>query len=162
MFQSITYLGVSVAEQLKWQTHINNICRTVSGHIFLLSKLNQITNHRAKLAPFFAHSMSHVNYVLNVLDGCASVHLRQLYSLHKRAVKLLMPTPGMDYKQKCRALKLLPLDKQLLFSKCVLMSKVVHGKAPQYLKNLMILSGRLHVDGKKKKKTLAYGKDWYF
>ena len=58
-----------------------------------------------------------------------------------------MPIPNLDYKQKCRALKLLPLDKQLLLNKCVLMQKVVHGKAP--LKDLMIPSERLHVHGNK-------------
>ena len=55
----------------------------------------------------------------------------------------------MDYNQKCCALKLLPVDKQLLLNKCVLMQKVVHGKAPQYLKDLMIPSERLHVHGNK-------------
>ena len=53
----------------------------------------------------------------------------------------------MDYKQKCYALKLLPLGKQLLLNKCVLVLKVVHGKAP--LKDLMIPSERLHVHGNK-------------
>ena len=60
-----------------------------------------------------------------------------------------MPIPNLDYKEKCCALKLLPLDKQLLLNKCVLMRKVVHGKAPQYLKDLMIPSERLHVHGNK-------------
>ena len=72
-------LGVTVVEQLKWQTHINNICRTVSRNIFLLSKLS----YQAKLGFFFAHIMSHINYVLNAWDGCACVHMKQLYSLHK-------------------------------------------------------------------------------
>ena len=35
--------------------------------------------------------MSHMNYVSNAWDGCACVHMKQLYSLHKRAVKKLMP-----------------------------------------------------------------------
>ena len=47
------------------------------------------------------------------------------------------------------ALKLLPLDKRLLLNKCVVMQKVVHGKAPQYLKDIMIPSERLHVHGNK-------------
>ena len=123
-------LGVTVDEQLKSQTHINNICRTVSGNIFLLSKLSQIVSHKSKLAFFFVRTMSHMNYVSNAWDGCACVHVIQLYSLHKRTVKFLMPSPNLDYKQKCCALKLLPLDKQLLLKKCVLMQKVVHGKAP--------------------------------
>ena len=77
------------------------------------------------------------------------MHMKQLYSLHKRAVKVLMPIPNLDYKQKCCALKLLPLEKQLLLSKCVLMQMVVHGKPPQYLKDFMIPSERLHVHGNK-------------
>ena len=125
------------------------MCKTVSGNIFLLSKLSQIVSQKSKLAFFFAHIMSHMNYVSNAWDGCAGVHMKQLYSLHKRAVKFLMPIPNLDYKQKCCALKLLPLDKQLLLNKCVLMQKVVHGKAPQYLKDLMIPSERLHVHGNK-------------
>ena len=98
---------------------------------------------------FCAHIMSYVNYVSKAWDGCACVHMKQLYSLHKRAIKFLMPSPNMDYNQKCCALKLLPLDKQLVLNKCVLMQKVVHGKAPQYLKYLMIPSECLHVRGNK-------------
>ena len=49
--------GVIVDEQLMWQTHINNIYRTVFINIFLLSKLKQITSHKAKSAFFFAHIM---------------------------------------------------------------------------------------------------------
>ena len=104
-------------KQLKWQTHINNICRTVSRNIFLLSKLSQIVSQKSKLAFFFAHIMSHMNYVSNAWDGCAGVHRKQLYSLHKRAVKFLMPIPNLDDKQKCCALKLLRLDKHLLLNK---------------------------------------------
>ena len=75
--------------------------------------------------------------------------MKQLYSLHKPAIKFIMPIPNLDYKEKCCALKLVPLDKQLLLNKCVLMQKVVHSKAPQYLKDLMIPSECLHVHGNK-------------
>ena len=40
--------------------------------------------------------------------------------------------------------------KQQLLNKCVAMQKVVRGKAPQYLKDLMFLSERLHVHGNKR------------
>ena len=64
-------LGVTVDEQLKWQKHINIICRTVSRNILLLSKLSQTVSHKAKLAFFFAHIMSYINYVSNAWDECA-------------------------------------------------------------------------------------------
>ena len=77
------------------------------------------------------------------------MHRMDVPVCHKRAIKFLMPSPNMDYNQKFCALKLLPQDKQLLLNKCVLMQMVVHGKAPQYLKDLMIPSERLHVHGNK-------------
>ena len=70
----------------------------------------------------------------------------QLHSLHKRAMKFLMPISNVDYKQNCCVL----LYKQLLLSKCVVMQKIVHGKARQYLKDLMVPSERLHVNGNKR------------
>ena len=71
-------LGVTVDEQLKWQTHINNICRIVSRNIFLISKLSQIVSQKSKLVFFYVHIMSHMNYVSNAWDGCACVHMKQL------------------------------------------------------------------------------------
>ena len=95
-------LGVTVDEQIKWQTHINNICTTVSRRK-KLSKLSQFVSHTAKLPFFFEHVKSHLNCISNARDGCACVHTKQLYSLHKRALKFLMPNPNMDYNQKCGA-----------------------------------------------------------
>ena len=58
-------LGVTTDQQLKWQTHINNICRTVSRNIFLLSKLAKFSAIKQTLLllffVFFAHIMSHIN-----------------------------------------------------------------------------------------------------
>ena len=79
------------------------------------------------------------------------MHMKQLYTVHKRDRIFLMPSPNMDYNQKCCALKLLPLEEQLFVNKGVLMQKIVHGKAPQYLKDLMIPSQRLHLHGNKQR-----------
>ena len=98
--------------------------------------------------------MSYVNYVSNAWDGCACVHMKQLFSRQKRTVKVLTPISNMDYKQKYSALKLLPLDKQLFLNNNKKLNvfyckKVVHGKASQYLKDLPIPSELLHLHGNK-------------
>ena len=53
------------------------------------------------------------------------VHWEQPYSLHKDIRKIVMPIPHnfMDYAHKFGALRLLPLDIQLLSKKCVLVQK---------------------------------------
>ena len=57
-------------------------------------------------------------------------------------------------------------QKQLFLNKCVLMQKVAHDKAPQYLKHLMIPSERLQVYGNKqllpRTRTDIFEKSFYF
>ena len=52
-------LGVTVDKQLKWQTHISNICRTVSRNIFLLSELSYIVCHKSNLG-FSVHALCRI------------------------------------------------------------------------------------------------------
>ena len=73
-------LGVTVDEQLKWQTHINNICRTVSRNIFLLSKLSQIVIQKSKLAFLIAHIMSHMNCFKCLGWMCRCAHEAAVFS----------------------------------------------------------------------------------
>ncbi|MCB4774513.1 MAG: hypothetical protein LGB71_04435 [Sulfurovum sp.] len=73
-------LGVTVDEQLKWQTHINNICRTVSRNILLLLKLSQIVSHEVKLAFLFAHSMSQINCFKCIGWMCLGAHEAAIFS----------------------------------------------------------------------------------
>ena len=108
------FLGVTVDEQLKWQTYINKRCKTVTRFFFLLVlKVNPITSREAHLAFFFTYIMSHITYVSNVWDEMNSSVQRNtfFFVFHKRTVKLLMAFPNMDHKLKCCALKLSELDK---------------------------------------------------
>ena len=82
------------------------------------------------------------------MGACVCAHEATVFS-PQMSIKFLMPIPNMDYKQKCCALKLLPLDKQLLHNNCFLMQKVVHSKTLQYLKHLMIPSECLYIHGNK-------------
>ena len=56
--------------------------------------------------------------------------MKQLYTLHKRASKFLMPGPNMDYNQKCCALKLLPLDIHNYYSTNVFYAKYFSRQSP--------------------------------
>ena len=126
-------LGVTVDEQLKWQTHIENVCKKIAKNIYLLSKIKDIVNYQAKRMFFFAHIMSHLNYVSNVWDGSAEVHMKLLQSLHKRAVKMLLYGCSREGTNIHKKAQILPLNKQLLYNKNVLMFRTLLGQSPSYL-----------------------------
>lgn len=108
---------------IHWQTELKAmLMSTRQKHLDKKKKkpeANRPGFRKPKLAFLSEHNMLHLDYVLNAWEGCANVPSKQMHSLHNRATILLLLPPGMDYKQKCYALKLLPLDKQPLFKKCV-------------------------------------------
>ena len=129
-------LGVTVDNQLKWQGHIDNVCKSVSKSIFVLSKLKQFIDTDTRKMFFNAHVKSHIDYCSTVWDGSSEVHLKRLDSLYRRAAKQILPDPSLTTDQKLHKLQILPLNKHLLFNKGVTMHKVWNQSVPEYLKCL--------------------------
>ena len=130
-------LGVIIDEELKWQSHIDNVCKHVSKNLFLLSQLRHYVDSDARKIFFQAHLLSHINYASTVWSGASEVHLKKLNSLHRRAAKLILPDQSLSTTEKLKKLNILPLDKQLKFNRCVTMFKIHTGKAPPYLSDFL-------------------------
>lgn len=125
-------LGVIIDNQFAWNPHIENLCKRIAKNIFLLSRLEHITDTFARTLFFHAHIKSHVDFASNIWDGCADVYLKKLDSLYRRAVKKILPGP-IPTSEKFRKLNILPLSDRLLFNKTVLMYNILYKNAPQYL-----------------------------
>ena len=129
--------GLIIDEQLRRQSHIDNICKHVSKNLFLPSQLRHYVDSDARKIFFQAHLLSHINYASTVWSGASEVHLKKLNSLHRRAAKLILPDQSLSTKKKLNKLNILPLDKQLKFNRCVTMFKIHTGKAPPYLSDFL-------------------------
>ena len=85
---------------------------------------------------FNAHIMSYINYASSLWDGSGEVHLKKLNSLHRRAAKIIGKGNNLTTEEKQKHLGMLPLKKQLLFNKAILMYKTFHSDVPKYLLSL--------------------------
>ena len=130
-------LGVIIDEELKWQSHIDNICKHLSKNLFLLSQLRHYVDSDVREIFFQAHLLSHINYASTVWNGASEVHLKKLNSLHRRAAKLILPGQSLSTTEQLNKLNILPLDKKLKFNRCVTMFKIHTGKAPTYLSDFL-------------------------
>ena len=84
-------LGITIDNKIRWDSHINNVCETVSRGVFLLSKLRYFVDIDTwKLFFNAAHIKPHIDYASVVWDGCSDVLRKRLNSLHRRAVKLIL------------------------------------------------------------------------
>ena len=56
-------LGITIDNKLRWNSHTNNVCKTVSRRVLLLLKLRYIIDNDTRKLFFNAHIKPHVDYV---------------------------------------------------------------------------------------------------
>ena len=66
-------IGITIDNKLRWDSHTNNVCKTVSRRVFLLSILRYIVNIDTRKLLFNAHIKHHIDYASVVWDGCSDV-----------------------------------------------------------------------------------------
>jgi hypothetical protein len=131
-------LGVTVDQEMRWQSHVNNVCKLVSKNLYLLSKLKYYADADICKSFFYAHCLSHINYASNVWCNASENLLKKLNSLHRRAAKIIAPLPFLSTDDKLRVANVLSLDNQFAFNTSVLVYKVKNGLAPAYMGKLLI------------------------
>ena len=129
-------LGVYIDQELKWQTHIEYICKIVSRNLFLLKKLRLYVNVDARKLFFQAHCLSHINYASTIWCNAGDVHIKKINSLHRRGVKLISDSQ-LSTDEKFKELCILTLPKQFTYNVALLIFKILQGHAPSYLKDLL-------------------------
>ena len=129
-------LGITIDNKLRWDSHINNVCKTVSRRVFLLSKLRYIVDIDTRKLFFSAHIKLHIDYGSVVWDGCSDVLKKRLNSLHRRAVKLIPPDTTLTTDQKLKGMRIMSLQKQLEYNKGLSMYRLLSNEAPEYISNL--------------------------
>ena len=61
-------LGITIDNKLRWDSHINNVCKTVSRRVFLLSKLRYIVDIDTRICS----SMPTLNLTLIMRKSCGT------------------------------------------------------------------------------------------
>ena len=106
-------LGITTDNKLRWESHINNVCKTVLRLVLLLSKLRYIVDIDTRKLFFNAHIKPHIDYASVVWERCSGVLKKRLNSLRRRAVKLILPDTTLTTGQKLREMRIMSLQKQL-------------------------------------------------
>lgn len=126
-------LGVIFDEKLSWHSHIDNMCKTISRNLYLMSRLKKFVSLNALKLFFHGHILSHINYASNIWCNASQIQIKRLDSLHKRAIKILSTNKDLTKVEKYINLQLLPFSEQLVYNGCILMYKIYYDMAPNYL-----------------------------
>ena len=70
-----------------------------------------------------------------VWDACSDVLKKILNSLHRRAIKLILPDTTLTTDQKLKEMRIMSLQKQLEYNKGLFMYRLLSNEAPEYISN---------------------------
>ena len=69
-------LGVTIDEQLKWNSHINSVSKKVSKTLYLMHRLRNIIDTDTKILFFNAFIRSHFDYCSTIWDSTDKCYLQ--------------------------------------------------------------------------------------
>ena len=134
--RSVKCLGVDIDENITWEIHIQRIRLKVSRNIAalelrkvkkLFSRKNLVSLYRALIEPYFI-------YCSIVWDNLSETLEKQLQVLQNRAARIITGAPLLKSSSLILAeLNWMNIKEMREKQKAIMMYKIVHGLAPEYL-----------------------------
>ena len=133
-------LGVTLDKHLTLQQHIKNICKSASWGIFRIGKLRKILDNTSTERLVHAFVSSHLDYCNSLLAGLPISYLSPLQRIQNTAARMITLTRKHDHISPIlRSLHWLPVHSRITFKILLLVYKITHNIAPQYLQDLVSL-----------------------
>ena len=118
-------LGVVIDQNLSWHEHIHTLIKQVSSSVFQLSQIKHFLDDHSRRVFYFAFIQARLDYCSVVWGKCAPSTLKPLYSLQKRAIRMISSTMSPDASEHnmFKQLQILPLHSCFRYNTLILMHK---------------------------------------
>ncbi len=132
-------LGLIIDDQLKWNKHNVEHCKTISKSVALLRKAKNYVSQEVLVTMYNSLVLPHFNYCSTIWhDDNNTQNIENLLKLQKRAARIITSS---DYSirshQIFETLQWQPIKTILDKRELLLMFKIIKGKAPNYLTMLL-------------------------
>ena len=143
--RSVKCLGVDIDENITWEIHIQSIRLKVSRNIAALRKVkklfsrkNLVSLYRALIEPYFI-------YCSIVWDNISETLEKQLQVLQNRVARIITGAPLLESSSLILAeLNWMNIKEMREKQKAIMMYKIVHGLAPEYLTEMFTFQSSLN------------------
>ena len=137
--ESIRYLGVCIDSNLCLHNHIASKCRIAMYNLFTIVNIRNFLTTEACHTAVLAMVISHLDYANAITLGLPEKHVAKLQRVQNMATKVVLKRGKYtSLKDSLQSLHWLPIRSRINFKISVLVYKCLHGKAPEYLQNLLI------------------------
>jgi hypothetical protein len=128
---SFKLLGVHFDEYLSFDKHISHLCSKISKSLYCINRIKNFVDLDSLKKLYFAMVHSHIAYCINVYGSANQTNLEKLVLKQKQAIRIICRANYRDHTAPLfRQLKILPLDKLIIYYNVKFMHSFVHKKLP--------------------------------
>ena len=134
----VKLLGVTIDYELKFNSHITNICRKASTQLNVLKRMGKYLNRLGKLTIY--HSFILSNYYCPVIwHFCSEANTKKMEKIQERALKFIYNENHSTYEELLAKSKLPSLKISCIRTIAIETFKIINKEPPQYLHDLVSL-----------------------
>ena len=90
---TVKYLGIMLDENLKWESHINFVCKKISRDIGIMGRARPHLSSKQLLLLYNSFILPHLNYCAMIWGSAYQTRLQRILVLQKRAVRIIACKP---------------------------------------------------------------------
>ena len=144
--QEYCYLGLIIDPNLKWEGHVQKVCKKLGPIVSQLSRLRSVLTKSQLNALYFSFVQSHIDYGLTIWGHCSKANLQKVQRFQNWCSRIV--TGNFDFNVSSShlisSLKWLTIAQRRDFLTCILMFKCLHNLAPNYLSDHIVHRSNIH------------------
>ena len=137
---SVRSLGVTLDQNLSFQQHVSNICRSAYLELRRISSIRHYLSTEATKTLVCAFVLSKIDYCNSLLAGLPQCLLHKLQRIQNNAARMVLRRSKFEHVTPLlHTLHWLPISNRIDYKLSTLSFAVVSGSAPSYLSDLIHL-----------------------
>ena len=130
--EEFKYLGVTLDSELKFDVHIESICKKISSRLGIIGRIRNYFDRKHLLMLYNTLVLPYFDYASTVWSNANGTG--QLSTLQARAARIILGLPKRaNGEVALRGLKWIPMTDRWNCQRAVMMFKVANGLVPEYI-----------------------------
>ena len=135
--KEVKLLGVAIDFELKFNSHISNICKKASRQLNVLKRLGKYLNKLGKLTIYHSFILSNFNFCPLSWHFCSEANTNKIENIQERALRFIYNDYNSTYENLLIVSKLPTLKVRILRTMAIEVYKILHQESPSYLHDLI-------------------------
>ena len=139
------FLGITIDNKLSWNYHIDNICRTVSRNIGIISRLKQVLPLPVLRMLYSTLILPYLYYGILAWGNAAQIRIDKILLLQKKVMRLICNTSYRSHTNVLfRENRILKINDLYRFQLGQFMYNIHKNSTPNVFKNMFLKNNTIH------------------